>query len=160
MAYTKRQFLELAYEEIGLAGYVFNLPPEQYAKALRRLDAMMAEWAVNGVQVGYPLAGSPQDSSEDTEFDVPLFAVEPIYASLAMRLAQTVGKTPSPDTKRIAREGYETLCEQCIEVPEMQQARRMPLGAGNKYWGWRFREYFRPRPAAPPNVDNITTDDI
>ena len=40
MGWTKRQFVTQAFEEIGLASYVFDLTPEQLQSALRRLDAM------------------------------------------------------------------------------------------------------------------------
>jgi hypothetical protein len=48
VGYTKRQFVTSAFEEIGLADYVFDLQPEQLEGALRRLDSMMAEWNAAG----------------------------------------------------------------------------------------------------------------
>ena len=71
MGYTKRQFISAAFEEIGLASYVFDLQPEQLESALRRLDAMMADWNAKGIRLGYPLPSSPQDSSLDEETLVP-----------------------------------------------------------------------------------------
>jgi len=62
MGYSKRQFVEAAFEEVGLAAYVFDLQPQQLESALRRLDAMMAEWNAKGIRLGYPLPGSPQNS--------------------------------------------------------------------------------------------------
>jgi hypothetical protein len=44
MGYKKRQFISAAFEEIGLASYVFDLQPEQLESALRRLDAMIADF--------------------------------------------------------------------------------------------------------------------
>ena len=55
MGWTKRQFIEQAFEEIGLAAYVFDLTPEQLQSALRRLDAMMAGWNTNGIRIGWPM---------------------------------------------------------------------------------------------------------
>ena len=43
--WTKREFITQAFEEIGLAAYVFDLTPEQLNSALRRLDAMVGGWA-------------------------------------------------------------------------------------------------------------------
>ena len=54
MGYKKRQFISAAFEEIGLASYVFDLQPEQLQSALRRLDAMMADWNAKGIRLGYP----------------------------------------------------------------------------------------------------------
>ena len=53
MGWTKRQLLSQAYEEIGLANYVFDIQPEQEMSALRRLDAMVQSWE----QEGYPFHG-------------------------------------------------------------------------------------------------------
>jgi hypothetical protein len=44
MGWTKRQFITQAFEEIGLAAYVFDLTTEQLQSALRRMDAMVAGW--------------------------------------------------------------------------------------------------------------------
>ena len=71
MAYTKRDIVEQAFEEIGLASYVFDLQPQQLESALRRLDAMMATWNAKGIRLGYPLPSSPADSDLDQEVGVP-----------------------------------------------------------------------------------------
>lgn len=55
MGWTKRQFVTQAFEEIGLASYVFDLTPEQLDSALRRLDTMIASWNALGIRLGYPL---------------------------------------------------------------------------------------------------------
>jgi hypothetical protein len=63
MSYTKRQFVDAAFEEIGLASYVFDLTTEELLPRLvRRLDAMMAQWNAKGIRLGYPLPTSAADS--------------------------------------------------------------------------------------------------
>ena len=84
MGYTKQQFVSAALEEIGLASYVFDLQPEQLQSALRRLDAMMADWNGKGIRLGYPLPSSPQDSDLDEETLVPDSAYETIICSLGI----------------------------------------------------------------------------
>ena len=59
MSWTKREIVEEAYGELALAGYVFDLDPEEEQAALRKLDTMMAVWDARGVRLGYPLASSP-----------------------------------------------------------------------------------------------------
>ena len=51
MGYTKRQIIEAACEEIGLANYAFDMQPEQLQAMMRRLDAMMAEWNAKGIRL-------------------------------------------------------------------------------------------------------------
>jgi hypothetical protein len=55
--WTKRDVIGQAFSEIGLASYTFDLLPEQYEGALRRLDAMIAQWENKGIRLAWPLAG-------------------------------------------------------------------------------------------------------
>lgn len=132
MAYTKRQFIEAAFQEIGLASYVFDLQPDQLQSALQRLDAMMAAWNALGIRIGYPLPSSPQDSSLDEETGVPDSANQAIFSNLGIKLAPGYGKQVSIDTKVAAREAYNTLLSRAAMPSQMQLPDSMPRGAGNK----------------------------
>jgi hypothetical protein len=135
MGYSKRQFCEAAFEEIGIASYVFDLSPEALESCMRRLDAMMAEWNAKGIRLGYPIPGSPDESDLDEPTGVPDSANEAIITSLGVRIAPSYGKAVSPDTKLTAKAGYNTLLARATYPPEMQLPSTMPLGAGNKP-GW------------------------
>lgn len=134
MGWTKRQFVTQAFEEIGLAAYVFDLTPEQLESALRRLDTMLATWNAKGIRLGYPLPSSPHDSSLDEQTGVPDSANEAIYVNLAIRLAPSFGKTPSVDTKATAKATYDGLLSLAAMPMEMQMPSSLPVGAGNKPW--------------------------
>lgn len=136
MGYTKRQFVEGAFEEIGMANYVFDLQPEQLQSALRRLDAMMMEWNAQGIRLGYPIASSPQDSDLDTETNSPDSAWEAVITNLAVRIAPGYGKTVSPDTKMVAKNAFNTLLSRATFPLEKQLPETMPIGQGNKPWRW------------------------
>lgn len=135
MAWTKRQFVTQAFEEIGLAAYVFDLTPEQLQSALRRLDAMMAGWNALGIRLGYPITSNPDDSTLDEDSGVPDSANEAIYTNLGIKLAPSFGKTPSADTKAAAKAGYDLLLAKAAMPAEQQLPGSMPAGAGNKQWG-------------------------
>jgi len=147
MGYTKRQFVTAAFEEMGLADYVFDLSPEQLESALRRLDAMLMEWNAKGIRLGYASASSPQDSDLDTETNVPDSAWEAVITNLAVRIAPGYGKTVSPDTKMVAKQGYNTLLQRATFPLEQQLPETMPSGAGNKPW-W-YDNPFLQRPVDP-----------
>lgn len=134
MGWTKRQFVLQAFEEIGLASYVYDLTPEQLNSALFKMDAMMATWNGKGIRVGYPLPTSPNNSTLDTQTNVPDSANEAIYTNLAQRIAAGYGKTVFPETKAAARAGYEVLLSRAAMPMEMQMPGTMPAGAGNKPW--------------------------
>tara|TARA_R110000796_G_scaffold4461_1_gene17308 strand:- start:5910 stop:6392 length:483 start_codon:yes stop_codon:yes gene_type:complete len=148
MGWSKRQYIEQAFEEVGLASYVFDLNPEQLQSSLRRLDAMMAEWNAKGLRLGYPLPSSPQDSSLDEETYVPDLANEAIYLNLGVRIAPSFGKSIMPDTKGLAKTAYNTVVLAFSMPIEQQLPGTMPSGAGNKPWR-RYDDPFLRHPTDP-----------
>lgn len=134
MSYSKRQFVTAAFEEIGLASYVFDLQPEQLDSAVKKLDSMMAAWNAVGIRVSYPIPGNPDSTDIDAITNVPDSANEAIVMSLAVRLAPGLGKAVSMDTKVSAKQGYNTLLSRAAAPLEMQFPSGMPAGAGNKTW--------------------------
>lgn len=155
MSWTKRQLITQAFEEIGLAAYVFDLTPEQLNSALRRMDAMVASWNSNGVRIGYPLPASPEDSDLDQDSNVPDFAIEAIYLGLACRLAPSFGKVVSPQTRAFADAAYSNMLIQTMQpTPERQMPVTMPRGQGAKPWR-NFTTQF----VAPPDKPVLAGSD-
>jgi len=134
MSYTKRQFVTAAFEEVGLASYAFDLPPEQLDSALRKLDAMMATWNGLGIRLSYPIPGSPENSNIDAETTVPDSANEAIIFNLAVRLASSIGKTASIDTRIAAKRAYDVLLARAATPLEMSLPDDLPAGSGSKPW--------------------------
>lgn len=132
MSWTKRQLIESGYEEIGLAGYVFDLSPEQLDSARRRLESMMATWADRGILVGVPIPGSPQDGDLDQDTGIPDYAAEAIYTNLGLRLAPPVGKMVSSETKAAAKTAYDSLVVRAAMPNQQQYQFGLPSGAGAK----------------------------
>lgn len=153
MGYSKRQFIEAALEEIGLASYTFDMQPEQVESAMRRLDAMMAEWNGKGIRLGYPLPGDPQSSDLDEPSNVPDRANEAIITNLAIRLAPSFGRQVMNETKATAKMGYNTLASSASQPYERQLPGSMPSGAGNKPWRNQSS------PFLPMPVDRVQTGD-
>jgi hypothetical protein len=147
VGYSKRQFVEEAFAEIGMASYTFDLQPQQLEAALRRLDTMIATWNGKGIRIGYPIPGSPQDSDLDEPTLVPDSANEAIITNLAIRLAPQYGKTVPLDTRTTAKLGYDTLLARATFPLEQQFPATLPLGAGQKPWRYDT-PYVRP-PVSP-----------
>jgi hypothetical protein len=141
MGWSKRQFIAQAMEEIGLASYVFDLQPEQLESALRRLDAMMAEWNGRGLRLAYPVPGNPADSDIDVDTGLPDSAWEAAITNLAIRIAPSYGKMVNPETKITARHALNTLLAR-VAMPNEMRLPAMPAGAGNK----SFDDPFLPTP--------------
>jgi hypothetical protein len=132
MAFTKRQIIEQAFEEIGLASYVFDITPDQLQSALRRLDLMVASWQAMNIQIGYPLPASPDNSNIDEQIQTSLNNNEALVLNLAIRLAPAYGKSLSPDTKTTAKALYNQLLIEAAMPYEQQFVSTLPLGAGFK----------------------------
>lgn len=147
MSYSKRQFVEAAFGEMGMSAYTFDLTPEMLQDATRRLDAMMANWNARGIRLAYPLPLSPENTDIDSETGVPDAANEAIIANLAARLSPTYGKTIMPQTMATAKAGYDTLMARAAMPHEMQFPRTLPAGAGQK--PWRYDDPFMPAPTDP-----------
>lgn len=148
MAYTKRQFVEAALTEIGLASYVFDIQPEQLEYARRRLDAMMADWNGKGIRLSYPIPASPEQGSLAEETNVPDSANEAVILNLAVRLAPSYGKQIMPDTRLLAKTAYDTVLQRATAPIELQFPDTLPSGAGNKYWR-DADDPFMPTPVDP-----------
>jgi hypothetical protein len=145
MSYTKRQFVEGAFSEIGLGSYIFDSHPEKLQAALKSLDAMVATWNGKGIMIGYPLPSSPENSDLDTETGVPDYANEAIIKNLAIRIAPSMGKTVMQDTKTAARQAYLTLLNKTTKIIEQQYPGNLPVGAGNKPSGRGYGRFFTPQ---------------
>ena len=128
MSYSKREIIGAAYEEIGKAEYDFDLQPEDFESALRKLDGMLAEWATSGIRIGYAGTGD----TVDQDANIPGWAYAPTYLNLALRLAPSFGKTPSPETKIAAKSGFDGLLARCVK-PGSRQVTGY-AGSGS-WWG-------------------------
>ncbi|WP_202741487.1 packaged DNA stabilization gp4 family protein [Acinetobacter sp. 'aerobic (ED)'] len=133
MSWTKRQIIDQAHEEIGLAATSFDLQPDQYESARRKLDTMVAGWSSKNIQIGYPLPSEANSSDLDQETNVPDYAYEALYLNLAIRIAPAFGKTVSPDTKQQADSAYRNVLRMALNnPPQMKYSCSLPSGAGHK----------------------------
>ncbi|MFA6064019.1 MAG: packaged DNA stabilization gp4 family protein [Gallionella sp.] len=132
MSYTKRQLVEAGFGYIGLAGYIFNLTPNQLQSAARKLDAMMATWNAKGIRVGYAASSDPKTVDLDSDSGIPDAAYETVSANLALRLAPEFGKAVSPEAKSVAHDGYRSLLGKAA-MPHEVALTSLPAGQGNKH---------------------------
>lgn len=158
MSWTKKQLVEQAFEEIGLAAYVFNLKPAQLQRAVRRMDAMIAAWGADGIRINYALPANPQDTNIDADSGIPDWAAQGVYLNLGVALGPGYGKVIGADTKAAANKAYSSLASNCAyPVPQRQMPGTMPAGAGNKPWRGNNSDPFitppRPHLDAGPDAE-------
>lgn len=126
----KRDILEMAFEDCRLAGYEFERSPEEVASALRKLNALMAEWkAHQGIDLGYAQpaygAGDASDAS-----GIPQSAMNAVASYLALRIAPQMGKALAPEAKANLARAFSLLQAEHASVPSMPMGRNTPRGSG------------------------------
>ena len=124
--YTKREVIQQAYAELGIASYEFDISPEEMQAGLRLLGLQMAEWNIHGIRISYQAGDDIADQA-----GVPDWAVNALYLALAIRLAPSFGKTPSAETKAAKAAAYRTLMAKMV-IPQAV----VPVGYGGA--GYRY----------------------
>jgi P22 tail accessory factor len=151
---TKGDLVNAAYEEIGLAGYIFDIQPEEVQTGVRRLERFMLMLDGRGIRLGYNAAASVSLATANDPTGIPNWSEDAIIPLFALRLAPTLGKQISPDTRTAARRGLNALLVGTYTIPSMQMPRHMPIGTGNRR-NVKNQQFFAP-------VDRLTTryDDL
>lgn len=144
MSKTKGDIALLALRRAGIASSATLTQPEpaSVGDALEDLELMMAQWLVDGIDIGYLPTDPPQP---DDESGMELWAVEPVALKLAEKvLIDNLRPVPDALASQIQR-GYEFICSQVAVIPSLARRNDMPVGAGNKPWfNGRDRFYIEP----------------
>lgn len=151
--WTKRQLVDEAFNELAMAGFVFDMTPEEREAALRRLESMMASWAGQGLYTNYVYDIDPSNADLDDDSQAAPWAVEAIYMHLAIRLAAQFGKTLPLGTIAVAKNAYDSMTVRALEMPSIPVPSNMPMGAGNRLWG---RVYFPVTPEESGDPQELT----
>lgn len=146
--WTKGELVDAAFGELGLAGYVFDLTPEERRAAVNRMDAMLALWESRGMRLGYLMSASPSTADLNSPSGLPDRANLAVFTNLAVMLASGYGKAVPPGLASTAGAAYRTLLIDAAQPQEMQLRAGMPLGAGNgRQWE---SDSFTPNPTTDP----------
>lgn len=161
MAYTKRQIVNIAMDAIGLGPDVYTATPDDIATALRRLDAMMAQWSALGLRMGYQIHDGADDADPGADSGLPTSAVDGVALQLAILIAPSYGKQIAPET-RVAATRAKIALDAIFGTlpPTLQMPAGVPMGAGHRRV-WPGHSTFSGQPANPvtrgPNGDTLDT---
>lgn len=128
--YTKGDLVGLAFAELGLAVYVFDLKAEQKSAALLQLRLMMGEQPWKAVP--FNKAATPADEGWANPSAIPDEVAQAVYTNLALRMAPGYGKSPSADTRRAATAGLTLVAALTADTPVQELPSTLPVGAGNR----------------------------
>lgn len=142
---TKQTLVNMAFEEIGLAGYEFDATPEEQASALRRLDALMRVWQGpgNNIRLNYNFPGIFGAGDLSDPSGIPDTAIDATIQQLALRIMPAIGKSMSPESRVAYAQNMTALRTAFVFIPQRQIPRTTAIGSGNKpfsTWnpfGWR-----------------------
>lgn len=128
----KRDIIELAFDDCGLAGYEFDRTPEEQSMALRKLNAMMMEWPWSLLGYHQPTyaVGLPEEPS-----GIPDDAVNVVAQYLALRIAPGIGTALSAEQKATMARSLTVMQAEYAVVPETEMPGNYPRGQWRRR-GW------------------------
>lgn len=138
---TKRQIVGSAFAELGIGSWEFDLQPDEIIDGVNRLDQMMARWSSEGIRVGY----NATSNDPDADSGLPDVALEAVRTNLALRLAPAFGRQVNPLTASQADSGYSYLTAYFMRVPQRRFPNTLPLGSGNRLYGYAGSINFYPQ---------------
>jgi hypothetical protein len=159
VGWKKRDLVTQAYGELALAGYVFDLEPEEIQFAITKMDTMLASWDSKGVRLGYAIGHSPDGGDPDDESGVAVRNVDAVVLNLAVALAASKGKQLAQSTLKGAKDAYDALVAAVVvsQVQQVQWPHGTPRGAGNRRV---TREPFLPAADTSPLQQNPDTGNL
>lgn len=134
---TKRTIISMAYENVALSGYEFDVTPEELFSGLRSMDAAMALDVAQGIRLNYnfPLLFGQGDLEDYS--GIPDAAVEYAALRLAKAICSKMGKTLSLDAKARLAQATAAVRILTLSIPSKEYHYGTPKGAGNRIWnGW------------------------
>lgn len=127
----KRDLVKEAYGQTGLNDAEFEISPEEMVRGLDELNGMMAEWAEDGIDLGYD---QPEYGSGRLEgaSGIPVSAKSAVVSYLALRLAPGMGATLSVEARAALTQSYTRLQSRYATIPTRIMRSHTPRGAGNR----------------------------
>lgn len=129
---TKGTVVDMAFEEITLAGYNLDATTDEQASAIRRLDSLMARWAHSSLNVGYNFPAAVGGSARADVSGIPDLALDAAVVDLALAIAPGIGKTLSVETRIRYRQSMNAVRAVFSVIPERSLPISTLRGAGNK----------------------------
>ncbi len=134
---TKCDLVSMAYEEVALSGYEFDVTPEEMFSGLRSLDAAMAADQAQSIRLNYNAPALFGQGDLEDYSGIPDAAIEYAALRLAKAICSKMGKTLSQDAKARLVQATAAVRTLTACVPTMPYGYGVPKGAGNRMWnGW------------------------
>lgn len=128
---TKNDVLQMAFEELGRAGYEFDHGPDEIQSALRKLDALMTDEPY--ASLGYNAPAGIGGSDINDASGLPDSSLQTVAVALAIGFSPSWGKAMSPQSNAAFARGVNKLRTMVQVIPRVSLRRGTPWGQGNKW---------------------------
>lgn len=140
MAWTKRQLAADAFAELALAGYTFDITPDEQATAIGLMDRMVGGWGAK-VSLEYAFPATPGQSDPDDDSGLTDAQADAVVQNLAVRLCGHYGKQPPLTLLQSAKTGLNDLMAAASTPTTQLLPGGVPLGAGHKSRGYAYPQF-------------------
>ncbi len=138
MTILKVDILNEALEELRIRGITVDPTPEEHDLALRRLEAMAAQWDARTIRAGYLFEDEPDPN---TEAGIDIAHQSAFALNLAVRLVPAFNKQVPIELKDLARGALSDLSRATFVPKRTNWPTRHPVGSGNLRSG-RWRRFY------------------
>lgn len=161
MKAPKSYFVENGIAELGLAGAVYDMEPEDLERISNRLDAYLAELEAKGARVpGWSYADSPGVANLATVVNIPAHLVNLVILSAAIIAAPSIGKNLSSITVAQLKLSRDQMLYTNKTIPQMQRNTNTPVGSGNQRMADGVQFYVNRPPKLDAGPDSSFSPDM
>ena len=138
MAIKANRAVEMALQELLVRGVEAPLQADESQDAVLYMNLMMAEFAADGINLGYTAVSDLGD-----DITIPAGAVMSMIKNLSVYLAAQFGATIPVDLAVLAKTGKNTMRNIAVKVIPSSFPDTLPVGSGNE-WDTYQNSHFYP----------------
>jgi hypothetical protein len=138
MAIKANRAVEMALQELIVRGSEAPIQADEAQDAVLYMNLMMAEFAADGITLGYT-----QVTDLGDDLTIPDGAVLPMIKNLAVYLAAQFGVNIPVDLAVLAKSGKNTMRNIAVKIIPSRFPDTLPVGSGNE-WDTYSNSHFYP----------------
>ena len=140
---NKRDLVSMAYEEVALSGYEFDVTPEELFSGLRSMDSAMAMDKAQSINLNYNAPAKFGQGDLEDYSGIPDAAIEYASLRLAKAICSKMGKTLSQDARGRLVAATAAIRAMTAKPATARYHYGTVRGAGNRNWGYWGAPFLR-----------------
>jgi len=135
---TKDTIIEFAFQDLRISGYIFDKSPNMLSAMLSRLDALMRQWRLQGMDVGYNHPPKIGQSNLNDIAGIEDGITAMVATCLAKEYMEGIGKTLNANFISRYNKAWNWLYAQYRSIPFSKLPTNTPRGSGGKLYSVYF----------------------